>query len=235
MSMQKIRRWGNYFPRIRGRECLNLSHWGKNPSKLSATLYLSFSPTIYFCQNLVEVVIAWNGKSMGKIRIGKSTHFWKTCFDLMGKKTPKNVCPFPHAFMFSSFLTFLESCWTFLIIHPSFVWSSHATELPVCFILCVFSCFPHCACPRNPFWCYGVNGQQRIMILWFIVVDLAHAMRRIVVEFELLILGFFSPFYWIVFGCKTFFLHPEFCILLGVHIFPWYELVWSGIGSELAW
>ena len=54
-------------------------------------------------------------------------------------KTPKNVCPFPHAFTFSSSLMFLESGWTFYIIHPSFTWSSQEAEPSWVFILHVFS------------------------------------------------------------------------------------------------
>ena len=112
--------------------------------------------------------------------------------------------------------------------HPSFI------HVELVFILHVFSCFLNCACPGNPFWCYGVNGQQRITILGFVAVDLAHAMPKIDAEFEMLILGCFSQFYQSVLGCKTFFLNPKFCILLCVHLFPWSELVWRGIGSELS-
>ena len=49
-----------------------------------------FFPTIYFCQNVVEVVIAWKGQSMGRIRIGQSTQFQMSCFDFMGKKNTWN-------------------------------------------------------------------------------------------------------------------------------------------------
>ena len=40
-----------------------------------------FSPIIYFCQNVVELVIAWNGKSMGKkkFELGKDP-FLKNVF-----------------------------------------------------------------------------------------------------------------------------------------------------------
>ena len=44
----------------------NLEPLGKTHQNCQLPLFLSFSPTIYFYQNLVEVVIAWNGKSMGK-------------------------------------------------------------------------------------------------------------------------------------------------------------------------
>ena len=36
--------------------------------------YLLF-PTIYFSQNVVEVVIAWNEKSMGKFKLGRAPSF----------------------------------------------------------------------------------------------------------------------------------------------------------------
>ena len=79
-----------------------------------------------------------------------------------------------------------------------------------------------------------VNVQQIIMTLGFVAANLAHTMPRIVAEFELLIMGCFPPFYQSVFGCKTFFPQAEFCVLLCTYLFPWSELVWSGIGSELA-
>ena len=135
------------------------------------------------------------GRVWPKVRIGKRTHFFKTCFDFMGKKTPKKR--YSHSLMHSRFHlpSHFGELWD-VFDHPSFIpmeLSHNRTFLG--FYPSHFQLFPHCACPRNPFWCYGVNGQQRITILWFVVVDLAHTMPRIVVEFKLLILGCFSPFY----------------------------------------
>ena len=66
--------------------------------------FLSFSPIIYFYQNVVELVIAWNGKSMGnQIRIGQRPIFGKTCSDFLGKKNAQKRMPFCCAFTFSSF------------------------------------------------------------------------------------------------------------------------------------
>ena len=120
--------------------------------------------------------------------------------------------------------------------HPSFihVGLSRAAEASCVFLLHVFNCFPHFPCLKNLFLCCRLNGQQKFMIFGCIAVVFFHAMPIIVVEFELLILGCFSPFYQSVFCCKTFFLHPEFCILLCVHILPLSKLVCSGIGFELA-
>ena len=86
MKMQKIMRWGHDFLRMRGGmfklEPLGKIHMSKgNATKLSTNHFLSFSPIFYFCQNLVEVVIAWELDEYGeKNRIGKSTHFFKNLF-----------------------------------------------------------------------------------------------------------------------------------------------------------
>ena len=76
-----------------------------------------------------------------EFELGIAPIFEKMCFDFMGKKTPKTVCPLPHAFMFSSSLMFWGVAGLFLIIHSSFTGSSHTTEPSRVFILDVFSCF----------------------------------------------------------------------------------------------
>ena len=71
MSMQQIMRWGHGFPKEWGGKLFKtLGQWGKekckieNPSNPQLPI-LSFSPIIKFFQNVVELVIAWSGKSMG--------------------------------------------------------------------------------------------------------------------------------------------------------------------------
>ena len=59
-------------------------------------------PIIYYCQKLVELVIAWDGQGMTtQIRIEEAISFWETCFD-SGKKKPKNVGHSTMLFMFTS-------------------------------------------------------------------------------------------------------------------------------------
>ena len=71
MSMEKIMRWGHDFPKEYGGKLFKpLGQWGEakcqreNPSNRQLPI-LSFSPIIKFCQNVVELVIAWSRKSMG--------------------------------------------------------------------------------------------------------------------------------------------------------------------------
>ena len=50
--------------------------------------YLSclIQPIIYYCQKLVELVIAWDGKGMkAQIRIGEAISLGETRFDFLGK------------------------------------------------------------------------------------------------------------------------------------------------------
>ena len=112
MSMQQIMRWGHDFLRIRG-GYLTFGPVGKSQMSKGEPIKNVNCPFLVFFPNhsfLPE--IGWGSYCMGmgrvweKIRIGQNTHYWKMCFDFMGKKTPKNICPFPHAFTFSSFLTF---------------------------------------------------------------------------------------------------------------------------------
>ena len=76
MSMQQIMRWGNDFLRIRG-GFQNFGPTGKGqmskgePIKTINYLSCLIHPIIYYCQKLVELVIAWDGKGMvAQIRIG---------------------------------------------------------------------------------------------------------------------------------------------------------------------
>ena len=67
-----LKRQGHDLLRIRGGIFKPLRKWGKskcqreNPSKLSTTHFLSFSPIIYLCHKLVEVVIAWEWEEYGQ-------------------------------------------------------------------------------------------------------------------------------------------------------------------------
>ena len=70
--MQRKMRSRHDFPKDKGEGMLTLNQFGKKPCVMGKThqncqlpFFLSFFPTIYFCQNVVEVVIAWKGKSMG--------------------------------------------------------------------------------------------------------------------------------------------------------------------------
>ena len=148
MSIQQIMRWEHDFLRLKGGGYSNLWSNGENTNVKGRTHqtinYLScfIHPIIYYCQKLVELFIAWDGKGMEIIiRIGNNTHFWKNVFWLMSQVNAQNCFPFLHAFTFSSFLTFLGSFWTFFIIHPSLTLSSHIAEPSWVFILHVFSCF----------------------------------------------------------------------------------------------
>ena len=80
--MQRIMRWGNDFCKDKGEGVLTLNQFGKshvswgNPIKtVIYPLSCLFFPTIYFCQNMVEVVIVWRGKSMGKFQLGRPPNF----------------------------------------------------------------------------------------------------------------------------------------------------------------
>ena len=44
-------------------------------------------PIVYYCQKLVELVIAWDGQGImtTQVRIGEATSFSKTRFDSLGK------------------------------------------------------------------------------------------------------------------------------------------------------
>ena len=82
MSMQRIIRWGNDFSKDKGVGMLTLSQFGENPCVMGRThkncqlpSFLSSLPNHLFCQTVVEVVIAWKGKSMGKFELGRAPSF----------------------------------------------------------------------------------------------------------------------------------------------------------------
>ena len=73
---------------------------GENPSKMSTTLLLVFLPNHLFCQKVVEVVIAWKGKSMGNFELGRAPSFGMSCFACMDKKTPEPYANLTHTLTF---------------------------------------------------------------------------------------------------------------------------------------
>ena len=127
MSIQQIMRWGHDFLRIRGGGCLTLSHGGK-PIKTITTHFLSFSPIIYFCKNLVEAVIAWEWEEYGKkFELGRAPIFEKCILTPSASKNPKTSA---HSSMHSRFHFFL----THSLIHVS---SLRHLEI----FVCIRSCF----------------------------------------------------------------------------------------------
>ena len=65
MLMQRKMRWGHDFPKDNGEGMFTSNQFGEMPCVMGKTyqnyqlqFFLSFFPTIYFCQNVVEVVIA---------------------------------------------------------------------------------------------------------------------------------------------------------------------------------
>ena len=97
--MQQIMRWGHDFPRIGRGGMLNLEPLSKTHKKYQLPLFLSFSPTIHFYQNLIEVVTAWKGKTMGK-NSSRAPILEERVLNPWARKNPKNVLPFPHALTF---------------------------------------------------------------------------------------------------------------------------------------
>ena len=59
---------------------------GKSHQNCQLPFFLSFFTTIYFYQNVVEVVIAEKAKSMGKFELGRAPSFGMSCFAYMEKK-----------------------------------------------------------------------------------------------------------------------------------------------------
>ena len=73
----------------------------ETPSKLSTTHFLSFSPIIYFCQNSVGVVIAWEWEEYGeKIELGRAPILEKRVLTSWEKKHPKT---YAHSLRHSRF------------------------------------------------------------------------------------------------------------------------------------
>ena len=109
MSMQRIMTWGHDFPKDKGVGMLTLNLFGENPCVIRRThqncqipSFLSFLPNHVFCQKVVEVVIAWKGKTMGNFEWGRECSSRMLCFACRDKEThtykmqrihtQKNIC-----------------------------------------------------------------------------------------------------------------------------------------------
>ena len=130
MSMQKIRRWGHDFLRISGGIFKPLGTMGKSqmskgePIKTVNYLSCLIHPIICYCEKLVDLVIAWDGKGMAaQIRIGEAISFWQCVSTPWASKNPKNVC---HSTMLSCFrvlLTIAPSRELYQEFRTSCVWN----------------------------------------------------------------------------------------------------------------
>ena len=119
----------------------------ENPSKLSTTLFLVFLPNHLFCQEVVEVVIAWKGKSMGKFKLSRAPSFGMSCFACMDKKTPEPYAIFDRHVHVLDFFSCFESCGTFWFINHSPP-SSFPRESNIVVAMELFMCvsFVFCKC-----------------------------------------------------------------------------------------
>ena len=113
---------------------LTLSQFGENPCVMGRThqncqlpSFLSFLPNHLFCQEVVEVVIAWKGKSMGNFEWGRALSYGVLCFACRDKKTLEPYVSLTRAFMPGSYSHVFQSCGTFsfIIIHPIRSWNHH--------------------------------------------------------------------------------------------------------------
>ena len=95
-----LKRCGYDFTRNREGKHSNPRANGENPNVKGKTHkdvnypFCLFVPINYFCQKLVEEVILLEWERYGgQIRIGKTTHFGKTCLDQGVIKHPQNFFP----------------------------------------------------------------------------------------------------------------------------------------------
>ena len=124
MSMQRIMRWGHDFSKDKGVGMLTLSLFGEMPCVMGRThqncqlpSFLSSLPKHLFCQKVVEVVIAWKGKSMGKFELGRAPSFGMSCFACMDKKTPEPYASVEPCVHVLDLLSCFESRGMFWFIH----------------------------------------------------------------------------------------------------------------------
>ena len=103
--MKEIMRWGHDFPKDKGVGMLTLNLFGENPCVMRRThqnyqlpSFLSFLPKHSFCQKVVEIVIAWKGKSMGNLEWGRAPSSRVSCFSCVNKKTPEPYVNLTHVF-----------------------------------------------------------------------------------------------------------------------------------------
>ena len=91
---------------------------GRTHQNCQVHFFLSSLPNHLFFQKVVEVVIAWKGKSMGNFELDRAPSFGMSCFSCMDKKTPEPYASLTHVFMFGFILTFREPQ-VVLVHHPS--------------------------------------------------------------------------------------------------------------------
>ena len=105
-------RWGHDFPKDKGVGMLTLSQFRENPCVMGRThqncqlpSFLSSLPNHLFCQKVVEVVIAWKGKSMGISNWAK--HPILGCHVLLAwtRKHEDHMLVLTHAFTFWDLLS----------------------------------------------------------------------------------------------------------------------------------
>ena len=76
--------WGGIFKPLGPMGKIQMSKG--EPIKTVNYLSCFIHPIIYYCQKLVGLVIAWDGKGVTTtIRIGEAISFWEMCFDSLGK------------------------------------------------------------------------------------------------------------------------------------------------------
>ena len=175
-----LKRWGHDF--IRNREGKYSKPWanGVDPNVKRKThkainyLFCLIHPIIYFFHKLVEVVNALGCEEYGsQLRIGEATHFWKSCFWLMGQVNAQKCMPkplFTHTF-------FSLTWWELPVCFPSrfrqFIPFSPGLGSRFCnaqwlgSLLHIFPTFLHFHGWENPFLYCWVNVQHRFTIWGF--------------------------------------------------------------------
>ena len=142
-----------------------MGQWGKakclwgNPPKLSTTFL------VFFSNHLILPKCSWVSYCMEGEEYGQrnsnwaETHFWKSCFDFLGKKNAQKRMPFCYAFTFFSFLTFWEQLEFFLCLsfHVFGCWLHFSHGLEVVFVVSgtglSSSHFGSCWCISHSWFC----------------------------------------------------------------------------------
>ena len=148
---------GAWFPKDKG-GIFNLEPLGRTHENCQLPISCHFSPIIYFYQNFVEVVIAWEWEEYGQNSNWVEHHFLNNVFWLHGQvKTQKHspILPCIHVFLFLAFLKLL------CILHSRFcsvlhfphhwevVFEKLSGWAPCLMFLLLFSSLPGW---EKPFW-----------------------------------------------------------------------------------
>ena len=132
---------------------LTLSQFGEIPCVMGRThqkcqlpSLLSYLPNHLFCQKVVELVIAWKGKSMGKFELGRAPSFGMPCFTCRDKKTLEPYASLTHAFTFCFYSQILGDAGYYgsFIHHLCSPCAGHCGSggaLPVCVSFTFCECF----------------------------------------------------------------------------------------------